>query len=613
MGSRYDHLNREELLRLIEARDHRDATRFGLVWEANEIERDKALNNDFVALDLVREQCVGAAPWRNLIIEGDNFDALRYLRMTFAGQVKCISIDPPYNTGKNDFVYNDRFIDENHSWRFSTWMEFLYQRLVIARDLLSEDGVLLCCINDDNRSKLELLLDKVFPGMRLGSMVWRTRDSTSAKGRNFSDTHEHILVYARPGFQFRGSEKSQKKYKNPDKDPRGPWNIDPLTLGFDRFERPNLYYPIQNPKTGRWYPCDPNLVWRYASENIEKDVESLETEAMEEWVRQEKIVFPDPADEKCVVWKSMEELLTSIDANEVPVTPKKKNLLITRDIPNLEFWLNKPVAFGRPGFKKHWRDLRSHTNPVSSWIARLAEDVNEDDVASLRSREAGEGTGVLEKIFGKKVFNYSKPPSLMKQLIAQATDPNSLVLDFFAGSGTTAQATLEQNAEDGGNRRFILVSSTEATEEEPNKNICLDVCAPRLKAVIAGFRGQQATSGDFAYLRTHRIQSGRLLEIEHAQVWIALQLAHFDKFSHYEEAPFLWAGNEESAICYVPRFRREFAATLRGKVKESASVAFYSWQPQTLRQHIRDSHVTHLSVSDTLTRRFGLNLTLSPA
>gem|GEM_PF-1357289 len=228
MGQRYDDLTREELLRLLEARDRRDATKFGLVWEANEIERDKALNNDFVALDLAPELSVGTAPWRNLIIEGDNFDALRYLRMTFAGQVKCILVDPPYNTGKKDFVYNDRFMDENNSWRFSTWLEFLYQRFVIAHDLLREDGVLLCCINDDNRAKLEMLLDKVFPGMRLGSMTWRTRDSTSAKGRNFSDVHEHILIYARPGFQFRGREKSQKKYKNPDNDPRGPWNIDPL-------------------------------------------------------------------------------------------------------------------------------------------------------------------------------------------------------------------------------------------------------------------------------------------------------------------------------------------------------------------------------------------------
>jgi adenine-specific DNA-methyltransferase len=614
MASRYDHLNREELLRLLEARDQRDAVRFGLVWEANEIERDKALNNDFVALDLVQEHCVGSAPWRNLIIEGDNFDALRYLRMAFAGQVKCILIDPPYNTGKKDFVYNNRFVDENHSWRFSTWLEFLYQRLIIARDLLREDGVLLCCINDDNRSKLELLLDKVFPGMRLGSMVWRTRDSTSAKGRNFSDTHEHILIYARPGFQFRGSEKSPKKYKNPDNDPHGPWNIDPLTLGFDRFQRENLYYPIQNPKTGRWYPCDPNLVWRYASEKIEKNIDRLETETMEEWIRQEKIVFPDPESEKMVVWESMEELLSAIDANEVPVTPKKKNPLITRDIPNLEFWIGKPVGFGRPGFKKHWQDLRSHTNPVSSWISRLAEDVNEEDTTVLRSREAGEGTGVLERIFGNKVFNYPKPPSLMKQLVAQATDSDSLVLDFFAGSGTTAQSVLEQNAEDEGNRRFILVSSTESTEEEPDKNICRDVCAVRIKAVIEGFGGKGAAGGDFAYLRTKRIRPGLLLEIEHEQVWIALQLAHLDCFAPYEEARFLWVADEETAVCYVPRFRREFATALRRKVKESsaANITIYSWQPQTLRQHVRDSSVTHLAVSETLTRRFGLKLTLTP-
>ena len=613
MASRYDHLNQEELRRLLEARDQRDATRFGLVWEANEIERDKALNNDFVALDLVREQCVGSAPWRNLIIEGDNFDALRYLRMTFAGQVKCILIDPPYNTGKKDFVYNDSFVDENNSWRFSTWIEFLYKRLVIARDLLREDGVLLCCINDDNRSKLELLLDKVFPGMRLGSMVWRTRDSTSAKGKSFSDTHEHILIYGRPEFQFKGGEKSQKKYKNPDNDPRGPWNIDPLTLGFDRFQRANLYYPILNPKTGRWYPCDPNLVWRYASEKIEKDIEGLETETMEEWIRQEKIIFPDPKDEKVVVWKTMEELLAAIDAKEVPVTPKKKNLLLIRDVPNLEFWLNKPVGFGRPGFKKHWQDLRSHTNPVSSWISRLAEDVNEEEVASLRSREAGEGTGVLEKIFGKKVFNYPKPPSLMKQLVAQATDSDSLVLDFFAGSGTTAQAVLEQNAEDEGNRRFILVSSTEANEEEPNKNVCRDVCAVRLKAVIQGFGGKAPAGGDFAYLQTRRISPGKLLEIGHDEVWIALQLALGENLSLYEDAPFLWTGNEESAICYVPRFHREIVSALRCNVKQSAEVAIYSWQPQTLQQHIRDSHVSHFPVSETLTRWFGLNLTLTPA
>ena len=122
-SGKYDDLNKEELIRLLEARERR--TRFGLVWEANEIERDKALNNDFVALDFVPElSCpLSADAWRNLIIEGDNFDALRYIKMCFAGQVKCILIDPPYNRGKKDFVYNDRFVDENDSWRFSSLMQ----------------------------------------------------------------------------------------------------------------------------------------------------------------------------------------------------------------------------------------------------------------------------------------------------------------------------------------------------------------------------------------------------------------------------------------------------------------------------------------------------------
>lgn len=611
-GGKYQHLTHDELVRLLVARDRRDATRFGLVWEANEIEREKAINADFVALDLDSELSTPQpeAGWNNLIIEGDNFDALRYLRMTHAGRVKCILIDPPYNTGMKDFVYNDHFINKDDSWRFSTWIEFLYQRLIIARDLLREDGVMLVCINDDNRAKLELLLDKVMPGMRIGSMTWRTRDSTSAKDRNFSDVHEHILIYGHRNFSFKGADKSQKKYKNPDKDPRGPWNIDPLTLAFDRFQRPNLFYPIFNPKTGRWYPCDANRVWAYASEKIEKNLGRLESHPMEEWIRQDKIVFPEPGEETVKTWHSMEELLAAIDAGDIPVTPKKKNPLLTRETPDLEFWVGKPVGFGRPGFKKHWKDLRSHINPVSSWIARLNEDIDEDDSTTLRSREAGEGTGTIEKIFGRKVFSYPKPPSLMLQLVAQATDPDSLVLDFFAGSGTTGQAVLDQNMADGGNRRFILVSSSESNPEEPDKNICRDVCAPRVKAVIQGFGGREATGGDFAYLRCRRIPVGQLLDIDHEHVWTALQMIHLESFTAPEagvRVPFYSAGDEMARLIYVPRFSKTLLPGLREAIKDCAAVVIYSWQPETLRQHIRAGHVQHEALPESLTRRFGLN------
>jgi adenine-specific DNA-methyltransferase len=171
----YDDLTKDELVRLLEARDRRDATRFGLVWEANEIERDKALNNDFVALDLDKSLSVGAGPWRNLLIEGDNFDALRYLRMTFAGRVKCILIDPPYNTGSNDFIYNDRFVEKEHLWRHSLWLEYVYQRLMIARELLADDGVSLVHIGEQEVDHLGCVMDQVFPGRKVGKFVWRTR------------------------------------------------------------------------------------------------------------------------------------------------------------------------------------------------------------------------------------------------------------------------------------------------------------------------------------------------------------------------------------------------------------------------------------------------------
>lgn len=173
MADQFENLTREQLLKLVRQREREK--KLGLVWERDAIERDTALDDRFVSLSLVPDLSDGAAPWPNLVIEGDNFDALRWLRMTMAGQFRCILIDPPYNTGNKDWVYNDHYIDKEDAWRHSTWLEFLYQRLMIARDLLARDGVLLVTISDEQRAKLEMLMDEVLPGMRVGSLVWRTR------------------------------------------------------------------------------------------------------------------------------------------------------------------------------------------------------------------------------------------------------------------------------------------------------------------------------------------------------------------------------------------------------------------------------------------------------
>jgi adenine-specific DNA-methyltransferase len=512
----------------------------------------------------------------------ENFDALRLLRTTHAGKIRVILIDPPYNTGKKDFVYNDRYVREDDAYRHSLWLDWLHNRLKLARDLLAPDGVIFVCINDDNRAKLELLMDQVFAGMRIGSMVWRSRDSTSAKDRNFSDVHEHVLMYGGPQFSFQGSEKTQKKYKNPDNDPRGPWNTDPLTLGFDRFQRPNLFYPIQNPKTGRWYPCDPDRVWAYATEARVDKTSTIRTETMEEWIRQEKIVFPISESEKVETWQTLEDLHAAIRRRHVPVTPKKKIPLLTEDTPDLAFWVGKPVGFGRPGFKKHWSDLRSHINPVSSWIARLNEDADDEEITVLRTKQAGEGTDALQDIFGKKTFSYPKPPSLITNLVRQASRPDDLVLDFFAGSGTTAEAVLKLNAEDKGNRRFILVSSTEASLENLGYNLCRDVCAERIRRVIQGYRGNKGFADNFAYLQTVKIDpSDLVLDLTPELAWNTLCLLHTGSIIPYpgrKVAPIQAA--DGAAILFCPDTDDE---TIRQVTDTNfMTLLIYSDRPETM-------------------------------
>lgn len=603
---RYDDLSREQAINLLIKRDAR--RKLGLVWERDEIEHENALNDDFVVMDLdIGQSSSPAGAYQNLLIEGDNFDALRWLRMTHSGRVRAICIDPPYNTGNKDWVYNDHYVSKEDRFRHSTWLEFLYRRFLLARDLLTPDGVVVVFINDDNRAKIELLMDEVFPGMRIGSMVWRTRDSTSAKGRNFSDVHEHILVYGGPEFSFQGSPKSKKKYKNPDKDPRGLWNVDPLTLGFDRWERPNLFYPVQNPKTGYWYPCDPNIVWRYASEKIEKNPERLRSETMEEWVRQDKIVFPAPDEERVEVWETMEALLDAIDRGDIPRTPKKQLPLLSRETPDLDFWVGKPVGFGRPGFKKHWRDLRSHTNPVGSWIARLNEDDDEEETLTIRSRQAGEGGEALQAIFGKKVFNYPKPPSLLQEILRQTTKPNDVVLDFFAGSGTTAQCVMALNTEDGGSRRFIMVSSRESTEDDDARNVCRDVCAQRLRRVIRGVPGMEPLRGDFAYLMASRIAFEDIVyELTPDHVWLAIQAMHDLPLQQLDPSRDVHAGitADDVAIVYCNKFQDGTEAALREVIGDRCAFV-YSWSIGPVKEAFRGRNGIEIRhARDELVRRF---------
>lgn len=231
---------------------------------------------------------------------------------------------------------------------------------------------------------------------------------------------------------------------------------------------------------------------------------------MEQYIREGKVIFPETGIEKVVVWDTRAELLEAIKAGDVPVRPKTKAPLLTSDLPDLDFWVGKPVGFDRPWFKRHLTDLQSEVRPVSSWVRGAVEEISLDEfTVGLSAQRSGTGEHSVNEILGFNAFPYPKPLSLIKGLLSQATRAGDLVLDFFAGSGTTGQAVLELNAEDGGMRRFILCSSTEATTKEPDKNLCRDVCAERLRRVIAGYGGKtgytSAQGGEFAYLQLDKL------------------------------------------------------------------------------------------------------------
>ncbi len=388
VADNYDQYSKDELLRLLRERDRKP--RFGLVWERNEIEHDKSLNDDFVALDLDPGLSCGEEPFENLIIEGDNFDALRYLRMTHAGRVNCIYIDPPYNTGNRDFIYNDHFVDKDDAYRHSKWLEFMYRRLTLAKDLLAEDGVIFVSIGEEEACHLKLLMDQIFGSQQfIGQLVWKSRQNKDNRTKNgVSIDHEYVLVY---GSTLRGDRRNEEQFNNPDHDPRGAWTSGNMVGLADENARPNLHYELIDPATEINYG-KPRQGWRFDRNRMALMIA-----------------------EGRVLW------------------PTKIN--------------------GRPRQKVFLNEMKSEFTGYSSLVG--------DGVFTYH------GTRELEDIFESKSFDFPKPSSLIKELVEQATKPGDLVLDFFAGSGTTAHAVMKLNAEDGGNRRYILVSSTEAETKSP--------------------------------------------------------------------------------------------------------------------------------------------------
>ena len=609
MTGRYDHLSKDDLVRLLERRD--TMQRYGLVWEREGIEKDRALNQDYVVLDLdpaLSTPPQDAAGWRNLVIEGDNWDTLRALRLTHGGRVRCILIDPPYNTGNKDFAYNDSFVGKDDRFRHSTWLEFLYQRLVLARDLLADDGVILVCINDENRARLDLLMERVFPGMRIGSFVWRTKDTNNAdKKRNYSGVHEHVLIYANQNFGFLGDKVGSGKFRvNPTLGDT-PVRLDPITQPQSHIARPNCYYPIFNPFTQLWYPCAPNQVWRFWSETKPPKGKARLEKSMEMLINAGEIYFP-PEEDEPFLFKSVEDINRAILEGQVPRDGRGRPLL-RADLPDLSFWVGKPIARGRLSRIVRWTsDMDDNTRPVGSWIAGLNEDSVSSEVDFLKSDRQGAATTMLEHIFGEKVFHFPKPLSLVRALIRACCGDGDTVIDFFAGSGTTAHAVLMQNSEDDADRHFIMVSSTESTADQPDKNLCRDVCAERIRRVIDGYGDEPGLGGDFAYLRTRRIaEEDVMYDFDPPALWTLLQLRQghplraFDPDAPYQLSRPLAETEDRTTLVFAPHPTPDAIAALQ---TITGAIQIFTPIPGPLREALTRPGVTVEVVPDRLLSEF---------
>lgn len=366
---------------------------------------------------------------QNLYISGDNLDGLKHLLKSYTGAVKCIYIDPPYNTGSDGFVYNDNFnftsqelidklsISEEQAQKIfdlttkgrashSAWLTFMYPRLLLARDLLTPDGVIFISIDDNEQANLKLICDNVFGEESfVATIPWRKRTAKSDVPFGVSQDYESIICYAKQDFTA-ALERGTRKYFETDDLPDRPWRIHDMTTQRNADERPNSNFTIINPKNGEEYPVNPNAVWRVTSETI-KDFE-----------KENRIVFPGDYD-----------------------------------------FLNisKPVLrYFKEDDEKKAGEMFGFT-PVST---NLPKEVGMSQ----------DGTKDIGELFNSKVFNFPKPVSLLKYLIKAATnfDKSAIIVDFFSGSASSAQAVLEVNAEDkeGGNRTFIAIQLPEVLDSK---------------------------------------------------------------------------------------------------------------------------------------------------
>ena len=413
--------------------------KYGLVWDRDSVPEEVVLKckTNIPLLVPVPDSNVSAGTLNNVLIEGDNYHALFCLNMVAKETVDVIYIDPPYNTGKKDLNYNDHFVRADDPFYHSSWLELMSNRLKLARELLKDGGCIFISIDDREQAQCKLLCDAVFGRQNFLCQFVRVTSGGKQDSSNFAVTHEYVICYAKRIASFKANkirkQDDPKKYPFVDTDGRK-YKTQLLRKWGDndrREDRPNLFYPL-------FYSLSLGKI-----STTKFEASDLET------------FYPKRPNGSDGRWRwQIETMQANIDSGLVEFRLVKKNVEM---------------------YEKIYFD---------------PDDVSFSPFDSVIKDSWPSGTDNLKDIFGDKTFEYAKPVDFIKLLLSMAGDKNALIMDFFAGSGTTGQAVLEMNYADGGSRRFILCTNNE-------NNICTDVLFPRVKTVITGTRpdGTQYSEG----------------------------------------------------------------------------------------------------------------------
>lgn len=429
----------------------------------------------------------------NMIIHGDNLEALKALLPRYEGKVKCIYIDPPYNTGNEGWVYNDNVNDPKiKKWlgevvgkegedlsRHDKWLCMMYPRLKLLQRLLAEDGVIFISIDDNELYNLKSICDEIF-GLScfVSNISWQRTYSMRNDSQGIPAEIEHILVYSKKPMwipsKLPRTEEMNSKYKNPDNDPQGPWqNTTAFAPGGTTHQ--GMVYAIQHPFTGKMMYPTRDAHWRYQQEQM--------LEIMRGWCNYELKELDDAHERAAVCGLTPDEVRQGVKAivlsEPLDVSSQKAKKVYERgQWPRFYF-----TSGGKGGIRR-----KTYMESVGGKPATNYWPFSETGHTDEAKKD-------LLSIFGGKVtFDTPKPARLIERVLTIAASPDSIVLDSFAGSGTTAHAVLNMNKADGGNRRFILVEMMDYADS---------ITAERVKRVIDGYgegkKAVEGTGGSFSY------------------------------------------------------------------------------------------------------------------